>query len=292
MRTDEGVRSGTAARETAPAAIPPPAPLVSHWPDLARRWAELGPPLRPSPEDIGLFADVVARWQGPVRGLILGVTPELYRLPWPRGSHLLAVDRTRGMIDAVWPGPPGTVVQADWRALPLASSSRDVVLCDGGLVQLPYPAGVAALARGLRRIMSPGGVCAIRLFVPPAKPESPDDVLRDLLAGRVANLNVLKLRLAMAMYERSRGGIRLDRIWEVVHRVAPDPERLAARIGWNPGALRGIDVYRDCAARYHFPGIDAVRREFRAAGFDCENVRVPQYVLGERCPTATFRRAK
>src|SRR5580698_11337179 len=112
-----------------------------HWLATSRRWNQIGPPLRPSPEDIGFYAAHIDRWvlgNGSPRALILGVTPELYRLSWPCGTNLLAVDRTRGMIDAVWPGPRSAVLCADWTAMFLPARSRDIALCDAGLILVSF----------------------------------------------------------------------------------------------------------------------------------------------------------
>lgn len=82
---------------------------ASHWLEAARLWQFLGPPLRPAAEDVGFLKDAVREWTAaqaaPPRVLLLGVTPEIYGLPWPEGTDFLAADRTQAMIDVVWPGP-------------------------------------------------------------------------------------------------------------------------------------------------------------------------------------------
>jgi SAM-dependent methyltransferase len=283
----------------APALLPPrPAETArGPWAEIARRWAQLGPPLRPAAEDVAFYADVVSGWPvggGPPRGLILGATPELYRLPWPDGSPVLAVDHTPAMIRTAWPGPDGSAVCGDWTALPLAASSRDIVLCDGGLLQLPYPHGVRACAAALARVIAPGGRFAVRLFVPPAERESPEGVLCDLVDGRIANLNVLKLRLWMALHDDVAEGVQLARVWHVLREAFPDFARLAAHLGWPLEHLLAIDAYRDCPARYHLMSQADLRRLFCEAdnAFAVESVGIPGYALGERCPTIVLRRTE
>lgn len=270
---------------------------AGHWPEIARQWQRVGPPLRPTQEDIGLCWEAVQEWvrhRGTPRVLLLGVTPELYLLPWPKGTDFLAVDRTQAMIDSVWPGPREAVQCADWLALTLPDSSRDIALCDGGLHLLAYPQEQGQLVRVLRRILSDQGFCILRLYVPPPQRESPDAVLRDLLEGSIPSLNILKLRLGMALMESASEGVELGTVWRAIHAVAPDLERLALRIGWPVKHMLAINTYRGSTARYHFVTIDEVSDLFcgNPGGFEVHRLHVPSYELGERCPTIVLRRCR
>ena len=259
-----------------------------HWAEVARRWALVGPPLRPSPEDVAAYAEVVAP-----RGLILGVTPEIYRLPWPEGADVLALDHTRAMIEAVWPGPPDAAVCADWTDMPGEPASRDVAFCDGGLHLLPYPEGQAKVVENLARVLVPGGLVALRLFTPPPEPESAADVLADLLGGRVANLNVLKLRLGMALQADPSEGVALDSVYAALVAAAPDGlPALAETIGWDLDHLLAIESYRGSPDRYYFVTFEQVRDLFCVSpgGFDLVSMRVPAYDLGDLCPLLVLRR--
>jgi hypothetical protein len=267
------------------------------WPEMARQWQQVGPPLRPAPQDVAFCEDAVREWAangGAPRVLLLGVTPELYRLPWPKGTDFLAVDRTQAMIDLVWPGPKEAAKCTDWLALALPDGSRDVVLCDGGLHLLAYPREQRQLARLLGGILSDQGLCILRLFVPPPQRESPDAVLEDLLAGRVPNLNVLKLRLWMSMLDGAEKGVELGAVWNAIHEAAPDPAELASRIGWPLEHMRVINAYRGSAVRYHFVTVDKALDMFcnSPGGFEVHSVRVPSYELGGQCPTVVLRRCR
>jgi SAM-dependent methyltransferase len=267
---------------------------AAHWHNIAGQWDQVGSPLRPTAQDQAMYANVISRWSGGTapRGLILGVTPELYHLPWPEGSHVSAMDHTQRMIDLVWPGPRQDALCADWRDMPLETASRDIALCDGGIIMLSYPHGHSQMVRGLERVLAPGGVCAFRLYVLPATPETPEAVLDDLLAGRIANLNILKLRLGMAMQEQREHGVQLGQVWEALHRAAPDFPGLAADIGWPLDHLLAINTYRDCPSRYYFLTLTDVCRLFceNPGGFSHESTHEPTYSLGERCPQVVFRR--
>ena len=270
--------------------------MAGPWPEMARVWPQIGPPLRPVSEDIGFCRAAVADWvrcHGAPRVLLLGVTPELYRLPWPKGTGLLAVDRAQAMIDRVWPGPAEAVRCADWLSISLPRASRDIVLCDGGLHLVSYPEGQGRLVRILRDILAADGLCILRLYVPPAQRETPDAVLRDLLDGKVSSLNILKLRLGMSLMEEASRGVRLGTVWQTLHQAAPDLAALAARIGWTPEHALAINTYRESEARYSFASVREVCGLFCRApgGFRLQGVNTPSYELGERCPTVVLQRS-
>lgn len=268
-----------------------PEPMMDHWPLMARQWEQVGPPLRPSAEDVALYQHAAGRWRGtrPPRVLIMGVTPELYRLGWPDGTDILAVDNAKEMIEHVWPGPRSAAVCADWTDMPLPPASRDIAVCDGGLSVLAYPDRLRALLDQLRRVLAPGGLFIVRMFVPPAARETPDAVLRDLFAGLIPDLNALKLRLWTAMSGPVEEGVSVQHVWRAVHHAEPDFERLAGRLGWPLEHLLAIDAYRDSPARYYFPTVEDVRRVF-GGELGIESVSTPAYPLGDRCPIVALRR--
>jgi hypothetical protein len=228
----------------------------------------------------------------PPRVLLLGVTPELYFLPWPKGTDIMAVDRTQPMIDAVWPGPKDAVYCAEWTTMTLPDGSRDIILCDGGMEQPQYPQEHRRLVRILRQVLSDGGLTILRLYVLPSQRESPETVLRDFVQGRVSNINILKLRLGMALQGTSSEGVQRKTIWDAFHAAAPDPYCLARQLGWSAGQMHVIDAYRDCPDRFFFLTVADLRQLFCSSpgGFQFESLHVPSYELGERCPTVVLRR--
>lgn len=270
--------------------------VVSHWREIARQWAQLGSPLRPGPEDVRSYTKTLERWtqdsKVPPRALILGVTIEIYHLLWPSGTHLLALDQTGEMINAVWPGPRNTAVCGDWKAMPLASHSRNISFCDGGITSLAYPHETRRMIESLERVVAPGGICAFRLFTPPTKRESSDAVLADLLDGRIASLDLLKLRLGMALQKDVCEGVQLQDIWNMVNAAAPDFERLSSRIGWKRQPLMAINTYRNSRVRFYFPTLAQVLELFkeRNEAFKLEETHHSTYALGERCPIVALRR--
>ena len=291
--TARAARTAKAWEQLRPdAAVPSP---QGQWPVVASNWRQLGSPLRPVAEDVDFFARALREWcaahpGAKPRALILGVTPELYRLPWPDAARVRAADRTPAMISHIWPGPAAHVIQADWRELPLADASLDVVVCDGGLHLLDYPQGQSQLARTLARVIAPDGLFAVRLFVPPPQPETEAEVLAALLAGRIPDLNCLKLRLGMSLQRTPAAGVALNAVWQSLRETAGDWPALAARLGWTLEHLQVIDAYRDSAARYHFITTAQATALMAAHGFEQQWMASGAYAMAGQCPTVVFRR--
>lgn len=260
--------------------------------DALYRWSLFGAPLRPGPEDTALVARAIGRWAGAQapRLLLLGSTPEVHAMAQAEGWPVLAVDRARAMLAAVWPGPPGSRCCADWTRLPLAPGSHDIAFLDGGLQMLGYPDGQAALARELARAVSPGGLFVTRVFVPPAVRESPDEVIAALSAGTLASPDELRLRLWMAVQESPAAGVALRRVWEVLSAAEPDLDALAIRQGWPGARVRVVDGYRHASERYYLTGVAEIGALFGEHGFALEDVLIPTYPRGACCPTVVLRR--
>lgn len=267
---------------------------ASQWAKVARNWKLHGPPLRPSPEDVRFSEEAVSAWrgQGAPRVLLLGVTPELYRLPWQEGTDFLAVDRTMEVIEAVWPGPREAVRCENWLEMKLPAASRDIVLCDGGLNLLAYPEEQQQLASILREVLAEEGLCILRLFVRPAERETRDAVLADLMMGRIPNMNVLKLRLWAALQESPSQGVELDTVWRTVQGATGSLEELASRLGWPLEETLFINAYRDSTTRYWLGTVDEVAKIFcqEVGGFELASMHVPSYQCGRQCPTVVLRR--
>lgn len=261
---------------------------------MAQHWAQIGPPLRPAKEDLAHYQRCADEWietHGPPRILLLGVTPEIYRLRWPRDRDFLAVDQTRTMIEHVWPGGADEIVEANWLELPLPSASRDLAFCDGGLHLLEYPSAQRLLVDRLHDVVAAAGRCIFRLFAVPAERETSDRVLADLFAGNIPNLNVLKLRLGMALQESPEAGIEVRQIWRVLAEQSDDWDQLARKLAWPREHLQPIDAYKNSESRYHFISEEQAVELFCGDGkFAHVGRHRPGYVLGERCPLVVFAR--
>jgi SAM-dependent methyltransferase len=272
----------------------------AHWDAHAARWRLIGAPLRPAPPDIEYLRASVARLgatplRAPSAGhertaLLLGVTPEIAEIVWEPPHRLVAVDKSEGMVKAVWPGDTATRrgLVGDWLALDLPEAPFDLVIGDGVFSLFDFPHGYARLARSLAELVKPGGLLSLRLFCRPEPSESLEQVLAALSAGAIGNFHVFKWRLAMSLQGDATRGVRLADIWSTFRERAGSVAEVAARAGWPEPVVGTIEGYRDVEERYSF----STEREVvdsLAAGFELADVWRPSYELGDRCPSLSPR---
>ena len=240
--------------------------------------------------DTAIVRTMIERWcdVAEARYLILGVTPEYYAMAI--AGSVQAIDRTPEMIRYVWPGQPSQAETGDWRQMPWQTPAFDIALCDGGLQLVGYPDGISAVARELHRVLIPDGLFIVRLFTPPETAETSDNVLQDLVKGNIPNLNVLKLRLGMAMQISAECGAALHDIWTRLYDAAGSWPELAERLSWPLEHLLAIEAYRESPARMHYFTLHQAITVFEHSGFMHLESRTGDYVLGAQCPTLCFRR--
>ena len=271
---------------------------LGQWSLAARSWSLHGSPLRPGEQDVDSYRQALTDWcdenpTSPPRALILGVTPEIYRLPWPKGASVTAVDRTPEMIEHVWPGPRSNALLSDWREVPLPERSVDLVFCDGGLHLLDFPDGQARLCGELERLIllvaaspyacschQPYGrlprKSSTTLWPAPFPVSIPETALVDVVAG---NANSGGLR-ATGLGAAALGGAKLVRV-SCQARLA-----LGARIGHR------------CLSRLSCALSLRDRRAGRTSdvrgtggAFELDRVSIPSYAMGAQCPdSSVFRR--
>jgi SAM-dependent methyltransferase len=273
-----------------------PADGSAHWDAHAARWSLIGAPLRPAPEDIEYLRTSVARLgrvsaASAASALLLGVTPEIAQLAWQPPHRLIAVDKSEGMVNAVWPGDTETrrAIVGDWLALELPEAPFDLVVGDGIFSLFDFPEGYARLATALGRIVKPGGLLSVRLFCRPEPSESLEQVFRALFGGAIGNFHVFKWRLAMALQGDESRGVRLADIWSAFCEHGGSITNVAARSGWPEPVVGTIEGYRGIQERYSFSTAQEVV-EGLAPGFELVETWQPGYELGERCPHLSFRR--
>lgn len=267
-------------------------PLGDHWQRHALQWDSVGPPLRPGSEDVAIAERMVDRARchegsESMRNALLGVTPELVGMNWPTGSRLLSVDRSRRMIREILPrraAVPVTPICASWLDMPLVNDCLDCVIGDGCFTVLENVEMHRRLWHELHRVLRPGRFLVIRLFVQPPERESVSAVFDDLAAGLIGSFHVFKWRLAMALHDNLDEGVCVSDIWGHWASAGVNAESLATRLNWPIREVRTIEVYRGSPARYTFPTLEQARKVL-AECFDELACHVPEYELGDRCPT-------
>jgi hypothetical protein len=272
-----------------------PSDLRKTWNDVAARWDDWGPPLRPCAEDLRIMLEMVSDWHREartekVRVFVCGVTPEIVTMPWPFPIELIGMDQAESMVRLVWPGDLPAVRQGvvgNWLESGLPTGSQDLVVGDGGFGFFGYPDAQRALLAEIRRVLSPSGLFVYRHYAQIENPESLGEVLEAARSGQVGNFHAFKWRLAMALQEDSANGVRQRDIWTAWTQAAIDPTRLP-QPGWSERSVGTIDLYREKQARLYFPTV----REFTSLleeQYSEIEVEYPGYELGARCPTISAR---
>jgi hypothetical protein len=270
--------------------------MKSYWDLLAENFSSQGGPLRPSPEDTRLMEQALHRGMpaGPdqePQALMLGVTPEIARLAWPPGTHLAALEKSRAMIEHVWPGDiPGRrrVIFADWLEYPLSPASLNWIVGDGFTSGLSYPHQYKLLAQKFLAALRPDGRAIVRLFVRPEKAESLEATHERLRQGSFGTFDALKWRLGMALQNNVEDGVRVADIFAAWSGLEQQFPNLASRAGWSAATVQTIHLYRDSSVRYHFPSLEELNRVF-SPWLELLDAHFPVYDLGACCPTLHYR---
>jgi len=264
------------------------------WAGLAVHWHAVATPLRPGAEDADYVQQVIdrvaARTPAP-RVLLLGVTPELSTLRFPRGASLLAVDSSPEMLAAWWTPPRdcrSLAVRGRWQTLPVRAACLDLVLADASFCALPNVPAMRDVLAAVATAMRPGALLCGRTFVSPPRAERIEDVIADLSAGRAGSVHAAKWRVAMALQAGTDDGVALAEVWKIFE-SAGERRMLGTRNGWSEASMATLDAYQGVSSRLCFPTF-ARTRELFGEHFDVLHWRLPAYELGERCPMLLLSR--
>jgi SAM-dependent methyltransferase len=259
----------------------------SHWADLHRRWAHVTTPLRPTPEDVASFRQVLAGHNE--RLLLLGVTPELADL----GAQTIGIDKNSAMAAHLWPGNTAhrQALAGDWLALPFARDSFSAAVGDGSLSAFSYPDSYRQLFSQLAGVLRLGGRLVLRLYKSPDESESLAAVFAAVRGGEIRNFHVFKWRLAMALVAAA-GNPNLAVVEILAHfqQAFPDRQKLAAMTGWPMAQIDTIDVYRGSPEVYSFPTFEQIRQTMPASFTNPRLIASGSYELAERCPLLVMDR--
>jgi len=267
-------------------------PATDHWQRHAATWQHFGSPLRPCAIDVQWVESAVHTIRpGVDQAVLLGVTPELAHMRWPEDARLLAVDQNPEMIQRLWlPSPPdkGRVICGDWQHIPLKNGSVDAVVGDGVLVFFKQPTEAEVLLQEIRRLLRSHGRFLLRVFVRPPHRESLAQLHEALAAGFIGSFHAYKWRLAMALQPSLAVGVRPVDVWRAWRQWVPSAGLLQELTGWPLEQIETIDAYRDAKASYYFPTLDELR-QLLDGYFEIDDLCIPAYELGERCPLLSLR---
>ncbi len=266
------------------------------WASIARRYAAFESPFVPCLEDIEAFESAVAtqadmrNGQG-LRAVMLGVTPGIALMKWPRGSSLVGAEISSAVIDALWPGDiPGTreAICASWFALPMRRKSCHIVVGDGSLNTCRFPGEVRALIRSIGELLAENGTLALRCYIRPHIQESVDAVFDALFSARGLSVDRFKMRLYLAMQRSAEEGVAVREAARLLDRYKRDNRTMREQLGWSNAAIEPFAHWRVSDAVYSFPTVEELRKVL-GERFDEVSISYPGYELGHCCPTLVMR---
>jgi SAM-dependent methyltransferase len=268
----------------------------SYWQHLAAAYELLGSPLRPLPEDIGIFEGAVDTWAAAHPGdqprtLVLGATPAIALMRWPAATTLIAADESYAMMRTAWPGdraPTRFGVCANWFRLPLLFLSVHLAIGDGSLNCVRHPEAANAVCQSLRGLLTGDGLLLLRCYVRPEEPERPEQIFDDMFGGAILTFSQFKFRLYLAMPQDLRSGVALDDVYRLWASYSIEPARVAALTHWPLPEIQTIEALRDSSTVHTFPTL----AEFRCLlheHFDEAGMVTPSYPLGGHCPIFILR---
>lgn len=264
------------------------------WDKHATQWARVGAPLRPSVADTALMRSAVESSIGNTDQLcsigILGVTPELVGMAWPKKVTLFAFDHSALMIRDVWRpnlDVPSHVTLTSWQSLPQKSHSLDGLIGDNSLGALPSLSDYKLVFAELFRVLKPTGKLCLRCFIAPEGSDSVAMIHNEVRDGHIKNFHVLKLKLAMTLSKHPTYSVFVKDIHKLFDTTFPNRMKLSELTTWGLDVINTIDAYRGSETVYTFPTLEALK-EVASPWFDIESISTPEYELGDRCPTLTF----
>lgn len=257
---------------------------------IAQQYGWMGPPLRPPVEHIrfleALVADFAARRNGGLKALLLGVTPDIVRMRWPKNLLLIAADNSWPMVDALWAGSiPGgrSAICGDWLAPLVQEHSVDLVIGDGSINCVGCSANARRLAANVSSFLKQRGALVSRCYVLPAVQEEPHEVMAAMYRGEIASCHHFRLRLSMAVQRDAQTGVSLAEVyrhWDRRNCEHPMP----SGPGWEKSAVELIEAYQSSPTRYWFPAVEQLREIFHEH-FREEMIEPGRGESGECCPT-------
>lgn len=252
--------------------------MTSDWTNLANIYAKMGAPMLPSPPDVDRVNQLIAGQNQNV--LMLGATPQYERL----GARLTALDGTAKMIDEYWSqaGDNRRAILGDWLSMPFSDGEFTAIIGDGSFTSAAD--GLPRLFPEARRVLTPGGVLAVRCFCAPEPPETVSDIV-DGLAAPDANPLCFRMRMAMAMAALQPNYVfPISELALMFDRLFPDRKALADKTGWRRDEIDRIDSMKSATYSVGFPPRSWLGEMAAQTFTRVEFLESDGYALAELCP--------
>ena len=265
---------------------------MTHWDNQAKQWSLLGSPLKPSHIDIqnhiSWVSDKIQPNQNALTVLVLGVTPELVQMPWPSGTSLFAIDYSAAMVNDILPVKTPTITPqgliGNWLQLPILSASVDIVIGDGSYSSLARK-DYTILSQEIQRVLKPAGLFIMRFFCNSTEQDTLDAIHSDLFTNQIDSFHAFKLRLAMLLQDDAHQSVCLKNVWECWNTHFHDGmQHIKQQLQWSNDVIASINTYKNNHACYTFPTLTTVRTTL-SQHFIENDIFIPDYYLGQRCPT-------
>lgn len=122
-----------------------------------------------------------------------------------------------------------------------------------------------------------------RTFVRTNQKKSPEEVMHDLVFGKIRSFHEFKFRLAIALQSDSRTGAGVDAIWRAWDRFRDEVGAASKNLGWDENVFATVEVYRNSVTRYSFPCVHDLREVFAGKFLElsCHHFN---YAFGPHCP--------
>ena len=201
------------------------------------------------------------------------------------------MDNSGAMVSGVWPGDiPNrrSGIQGDWFHLPRADWSCDIVIGDGSLNCVRYPAQFRDLAASVRRVLRDDGIFIHRCYIQWQVTETPGELFDAVFSEPITDFHHFKFRLLLSMQQNAQDGICVSNVYQRWAAQCIDRERLVAELGWRADEIATMENYRGSETVHTFPTLDEFRgglREF----FEELDILTPSAPLGARCPILVMR---
>jgi hypothetical protein len=251
-----------------------------YWATMRHLWSLQGEPLRPPAEAVDRMVAETGSCEEPI--LLLGVTPEFYK----RYSRIIAIDKSKAMVDHVWPGDRTgkRAIVGRWQSEIQRNGKFVAILGDGSVNTLPSAAEVKHFFRAVEDTLSPQGRLVMRVYCQPDRKISEDDLVRGI-ESRDIGYHALRLRIGMYLAQREGAFVPVHNIAATFDALFPDRDRFVERckaMTWDHFAL--IDAYKKSEDFWYVPSPEMLFDELAAVCADAQFVNSGSYPFAQDCP--------